>query len=134
MPVTIDPKNELTNGVLLYAADQAAGTANSSGLDLKAGNYIGQLAVFFNCGPKTAGDAHPTWDGYLITSHDSNVSNGVNVDDGAITQVTNANNQQVVLADTRALRRYLFARSVVAGTNGIIPRSVTFVGQTKVEP
>jgi hypothetical protein len=129
----IDTVNSLTRVQVIYPVGQATSTLNSPAIDLQSYDFVGVPQLICSCGPKSAGDANPTWNAYFLSGADTNIANATNLNI-AITQVTNSNNVQSVAMDIRAVpNRYLFAKSVVAGVNGVVPVSIVLEGTKKVQ-
>lgn len=130
--MNVDLKNSLTYSSVLAAKAQANNTG-SSAFDLQG--YIGQVAVNVNIGTKTVGDSDGAISFRIVTSADTNVSNGTNYGTATVATTNNTTANGTIAVDVRDADRYLFAVPTVTGTNSpSYPVSVVAIGMKQVQP
>lgn len=121
--------SQLTTVSLLAAA---ARTANANGSAVDTENYTGKLLVIGHSGNITAGDANSTYTVKIISSEDTNISNGTEANVNVA--FTNAGSVQTATVDKRAVNRYIFAQGNITGANSpSFPCGVTIVAQKKYQ-
>jgi hypothetical protein len=131
----IDLKNSLTYAGLGGPISVATNNTNFGVVDTS--NYLGQLAVRVRIGVKTAGDNDGSVTVLIQSSATNNASNATNLASGTFSVSTTNNTAAsgVIVYDTRAEYRYLFARVILAGTNSpAYPISIDTVGQKQNQP
>lgn len=108
-------------------------TNNTAAAAFDTKDFIGNIAVVCNMGAITAGDAGGTLSVRLVSSADTNVSNGTNVGVNT-TNVSASASLQVLTAEKRGISRYLFAVPTVVGVNSpAFPFGVVAAGVQQVQ-
>ena len=120
--VTIDFKGEFSFATISNIAARTS-TVTTSAVDLMG--YIGKVAVIQQVG--TVSGTTPTLDGKIQDSADG--STGWTDISVTATQVTAADNQQVLSVDTRVARRYIRYVGTIAGTTPSFTMGVLLAGQ-----
>ena len=123
---------KLTPAELLLGAAYATNNAAGVGVDIR--DYIVKVEVWYSIGTKTVGDADGSFTIQLQDSATNSAAAAANISGLAVTTTNNTTATGVIVADTRAAKRYLFARVIIAGTNSpSYPAACGIIGEKQVE-